>query len=299
MERTGNQVKRAVISVMLRAALIILFVAQVARQQTATRSDFIIVEKIEHLVVYNRYQQPATDQERSVLTTFVPMKILKFDDFLGDGFTRCMRVEVNGRIFFLLKDSAGRLTHSGQLGLEKTLHNGFILLDSIEVLTHRPVRISPMNAPSRRLSAGEEVVRIFRNQNGTYCRTTTIPPVYGWVDLTTTQEGRDWKVCTASSVSLSMPASILQRVTAQVGRVNTLLVQLFDHFNAETHEQKHAPRWSVDTSGGAIFCTLQGTQHVEKFQQSTTYLAMNIENVALGTTLAVTRTPGRIEIRQR
>jgi len=293
-------VRREALACVLRGSLVLLFLSLAPRLPAQSKSDFLVVEQAELLLAYNKYQQRATDQERKSLAGAVPMRILKADDLLGDGFIHCMQVEVQGEMFFLQKDSDGKLSRSGSPGFEKIFRNATILLDTVEVITNRSVHLSPPSSPSRLLFAGETLVRIFRHEDAVYCKTAGIPPAYGWVDFNTAREGRDWRVRTQVSLkSLPVSDAIIQQVRSRIDRVNDLLAQLFTHFNDETHQQKRAPRWVVETSGNAISCTLEGASQAEDFRQSSAYLAMDIENLVLGTNLDVTNAPGSINIRQK
>jgi hypothetical protein len=300
MERAGDEVRRKALACVLRGSLVLLFLSLAPRLPAQSKSDFLVVEKAERLLAYNKYQQRATEQERKSLVGAVPMRILKADALLGDGFIHCMQVEIQGEMFFLQKDNDGKLSRSGSLGLEKIFRNAAILLDTVEVLTNRSVYLSPPGSPSRPLFAGETLVRIFRHADAVYCMTTGISPAYGWVDFRTARERGDWRVRTpVSSKSLPVSDAIIQQVRSRIDRVNHLLAQLFDHFNNETHQQKQSPRWVVETSGNAISCTLEGASQAEDFRQSSAYLAMDIESLVLGTNLDVTNAPGSIKMRQK
>src|SRR5713101_4038664 len=131
MEGAGKEVRRRVVYRVFHGAPIFAFLLLVTTLQAQNGSDFLVVENVDHLLVYNKYQQEITDQDSKLLVPFVPMRILKAADFLSDGFTRCMQVEINDEIFFLLKDTEGKLTRSGSLGFESTFHNPTIILDTV------------------------------------------------------------------------------------------------------------------------------------------------------------------------
>lgn len=292
--------RREALACVFRGSLVLLILSIAPRLPAQNKPDFLVVEKAERLLAYNKFQQDATEQERKSLAGAVPMKVLKTDDLLGDGFIHCMKVEVEGETFYLRKDNDGKLSSTGPLGFEKIFRNTTILLDSVEILTNHIVRLVPVNSPSRMLHAGVTLFRIFRHGDYTYCKMPGSSPAYGWVDFRSTVEGRDWRVrVPVSSKSLPVSDAVIQQIHSRIDCVNDLLARLFDHFNSETHQQKQTPRWVVETSGKAISCTLQGASEVEEFQQSSAYLAMDIENVLLGTNLEVTKAPGSIKIRQK
>jgi hypothetical protein len=264
-------------------------------------TDFLVVEKVERLQIYNRYQQEATSRERQRVVPFVPMKILKSDDVLGDGFTRCVQVEIDGEIFFLLKDKQGEIIRPGPAGFVETFRNVSVLLDTIRIRSNTSIAFMPVNSANQHsLSIGEIVVRIFRHGDRTYCRMPGMYPAFGWIDFSGKKEGREWEVLRRMApVSESIPNEILNRVRTKVDEVNSLLARLFEYFNTQSHQQKPAPQWTVETSGKVISCMLQGTAITDGFQESTRYLINDIENIVLGTELQVVHSPGRIEIRPR
>lgn len=283
-----------------RAQVLCCFIACLFVFPDAHAADFLVVGRGEHLLVYNKYQQQATAQERQVLTPLVPMKVLNADGVLSDGFTRCMQVEVRGQVLFLLKDKEGKLVHSAPLGVEQMFRNATLITDTVEVLRGKSLRIVPLSSSPQYLPAGGKIARIFRHQKGTYCGTLDSPPVFGFVDFAKAREGKDWRVVRKTVAALdSIPAGVLRNVESRIAAVNDLLARLFAHFNKETHEQREAPRWRLVSSATAISCTLLTTSPAEHFQQSTQYLVKDLENIALGANLEVTHAPQKIDMRLR
>ena len=285
----------------LSTLLLLSIAAFFSTARSATGVDFVVVENVDRLQIYNKYQQEASALERQRVATFVPMKIVKTDDMLSDGFTRCMQVVIDGETFFLLKEKEGSLARTGSLGFIETFHNVTSLLDTVEILSNHAVSFNHVNSSSRQsLPANERILRIFRHGNLTYCRRLSATAGYGWMDLAEKREGRDWVVLrSATSASVLIPDDIVQKVRARVDEVNRVLARLFDHFNNQLHQQKPVPQWTLETSGNMISCLLQGTTEPDSFHESTRYLIGDIENIVLGTELQVVSSPGRIEVRQK
>jgi hypothetical protein len=268
---------------------------------SAAGTDFLVVEKVERLQIYNKYQQEISASERQRVSPFAPMKILKIDDMLGDGFTPCMQVEIDGEVFFLLKEKEGSLARTGSLGFIETFRNATPLFDSAKVLRDHSLFFTPTNS-SRRLSlvTNERILRIFQHGNLTYSRRLTGQTAYGWIELTEKSKERNWMVLkSTASASDSIPGDIVQKVHARVDEVNRVLVRLFEHFNKQFHQQKPIPQWSLESSDKTLSCLLQGTTEPESFQESTRYLISDIENIVLGAELQVVLSPGRIEVRPK
>jgi hypothetical protein len=260
-------------------------------------SDFLVIEHVDRLRVFNKYQQEATGKDLQLFVPFVPMRIVREDDVFGDGFSRCMQVELEGQVFYLLKDKDGRLTRSGGLGFEKTFANATIILDTIQVLAGKALSLKPIGAAGEELPAGATLFRIFRHGKSTYCRTPGSS--FGWLNLSR-GKGKTWKVMNrvsaASTVTLSQ---IVPRVRARMNEANRVLTLLFAFFGDETSNHKNPPQWWVDTSEKAILCTLTVADSPQAFKQSTLSLVNEIENVVLGFGFEVLHQPGRIEIRRR
>ena len=263
-------------------------------------ADFLVIENVDRLQIYNKYQQEATRQELQMFVPFIPMRILNANDVMGDGFVRCMQVEVEGQVFYLLKDKDGRLIHSGPLGFEKAFSNAIIILDTAQILTDNSVQVKPSGSPASHLSMGTTVLRVFRHQGSTYCRTLSGPRVFGWVNFSAKREARSWRVLKRlSSVNATTSSLVVQRVRTRMSDMNHVLVHLFGFFNVQTNKQKQPPQWNVEASGKTILCTLRGTDNPGHFEQSTFYLVNEIENIVLGSGFEVAHSPGRIEIRHK
>jgi hypothetical protein len=262
-------------------------------------ADFLVVEKVEQLSVYNKYQQEASSRERQLLVSCVPMRIIRPNDMLGDGFTPCMQVEIDGETFYLLKENNGSLSRGGSLGYEKVFSNATVLLDTVHAVTGRSLLFSPINSRARRISPGEFVVRVFRHQNMTFCRTLSAPPVFGWIEFSETIDGRDWVVMSHRTSSRAPISRVSEKIKNRVDEVNRVLARLFRFFNVQTNQQKPTPVWIMESSSSVITCKLEGTVNAGQFEQSTFYLASEIENIALGSEFQVTRSPATIEIRAK
>ena len=265
-------------------------------QLTQGKADFLIVEKVEHLLIHNEYQQDITSQERARLVPFTPMWIVKANDLLSDGFTPCMKVEIDGNVFYILKDMDANLAGSASLGFHRVFNNVTLLLDTVQVLANHILVISPVTHSEKLpLSSGDRIVRIFRHLNETYARRTGNPPTYGWIVLEENRENLDWKVVKQPPrAQASIDGRVLQSVERKMKEANRLLDQLFTYFNERTHQQKKIPHWTVHASDTTITCILQDYRD---FSHSTLYVVRDLENIVLGTGLNVFSSPGRIEIR--
>jgi len=299
MERADRELRRAALQ---GRALLVLPAIIFSAWHVEAGDSFLVVERVEHLKVYNKYQQEATPPEREqALAPFLPMRILKGDDLLGDGFTRCARVDVGAEMFYLLKDGEGKLSRSGPLGLERTFVNAIPLSDTVEILPRADVQFSPITSPSHQaVRPREKFLRFFRLQNAVYCRRLPDSTNYGWIDLTGKNEQRVWKriIHNTSSQELISP-DVIRAVNAKVDEVNLVLAGLFEHFNSRTRQRKDPPAWTIESTAGRIACKLQGSIDPEDLHGSTLYLIKDLENIAMGARLHIAYTSGSIEIKPK
>jgi hypothetical protein len=177
--------------------------------------------------------------------------------------------------------------------------NAIVLLDTVQVLIDKSILFSSINSRARYISSPDLLVRVFRHQALTYCRTLNEPHTFGWVDFGRTKEGLEWTVVkrrASPGMSISL---VSEKIKIRVGEVNRVLARLFRFFNSQTNQERPAPSWSIETTSNTITCSLQGAVHGEQFEQSTFYLINEIENIALGSEFQVSRSPGKIEIRPK
>jgi hypothetical protein len=277
----------------LTAALFLSFLA--TSGQTQTTHDFLIVQRVDGLVLYNRYQQKLTDSERGVLLPFVPMRILDRNGLLGDGFTRCMHVEVEGEMMYLLTDDSGKPIRNGPPGFERTFTGTTLLSDTVEILRGTPAFVSPAGSTKGRLAKGDKLVRRFLGRQGTYGKILGDSPKFGWIDFSSLKEGKDWKTLRGQSFSSSIPAGVAEKIRVHIGEVNRTWSDLFDYFNERAHQDRPPPSWAAEFSDTSITCTLLGA-NPDQVRQSTLYILKDIENIVLGAGLTVTHQQGRITI---
>jgi hypothetical protein len=302
MEGAGGEIVSGRHSGGLKGCLVAVSLAGLAQAWAGRGSDeFLIVERPARLVVLNRYQQNLTPNELTLLQPFVPMKILRSRDLLGDGFTPCTRVEIGGTEFFLIREDAGLLageTHAGALTTTAGFSHPW---DTVHVLRNGGLRFSaPSGQGESFLAAGERIVRIFTHSGRTYVKRSGGARVYGWVNLAPDAEGRLWSlshlVPTAES---TIPVRIRDSVQAALSRTNALLVNLYAYFNGTSRQHRATPRWQMEPEGTVLRCTLLDGSPERDFAESTRYLVRELENHVLGTDFGVFQYPRGIEIRPK
>ncbi len=262
-------------------------------------SQFLLAERPDHFLVYNTYQQTLTPNERALLTPFVPMRIIQSDDLLGDGFTPCMTVEIQGKRFYLVRGKNGELSGSERAGAIRHVTGAVLLEDTIAVLTGGAFSvIVPAGDVRRSVRRGERLVRYFQEGEQTFVGTTDQPPVYGFVRIPPSARRQTWDVYRPVEGEVTaIPQRILTAVQDNIKEVNRVYKGLYAFFNRQTGEQRPIPYWNVSNSSSAIVCTLVNHPPGADLSQSTRYLIKDLENALLGTSLRLSSTVDRIEIR--
>ena len=260
-----------------------------------SKSDFLIVEHTQQLVVYNQYQQRATSREKSALLPFTPFKILSANDMLGDGFTPCMKVESDGKVFFLEKDNNGVLVGADRAGLQKLYRNTIAFGDTVEILKSNTLTmLDARNRNRTSLQHSTRVIRVFEVNGLVYAKLLGTNEQFGWCDFARTDERRDWKVVEAASISLpDQLQTILPHVQLTVNEVNATLSRLFSHLNNRSSQRLQSPQWRVQLSDSAVACTLETETPPGHFSESTQQLGKRMESILIGTDLRVVSSPGR------
>jgi hypothetical protein len=261
--------------------------------------QFLVVERPDRLVLLNRYQQNLSASELALFRPFAPLKVLNMRDHLGDGFTPCMRVELEGGEYFVVRETDGRLSGELRAGRSRTYMGTALSRDTVQVLARglRFVRADGSGGTS--LSTGEKLIRVFSANGMTYVLRRSNPPSYGWVALTPAGARREWQAQHGVSMphETGIPGRVRDSVQAALARTNVLLAHLYSFFSQQTGRPKEAPQWHLEASSSMLRCTLMGGSPERDFPESTRYLVRDIETFVLGTGLGVYRLAERIEIR--
>lgn len=248
------------------------------------KGELLIVERPTRLTVLNRYQQNVTAAEKAMFQPYVPMVVVKRQDILGDGFTPCMRVEIGGREFFLVRDGSGRLVGEAQAGMVSTFEGTIHAGDTISVLRSGAITFTAAGAKSTiLLGAGERFVRMFSRGSQTYVRRSTGAAPYGWVDLTPSTGGSSWgSARLAAALPSTVPPRIMEQVRSALSRTNSRLTAVFAFLAAQGKGRRAAPRWEIQPEGNLLRCTLLGGSALHDLPESTRYLMRDVQERIAG-----------------
>jgi hypothetical protein len=266
----------------------------------AQTHDVLLVEKPEHLVVYNSFQQSLTAKQQGLLQPFAPIKILKSHDLLGDGLTSCMKVEIDGDLHFLLRDASGALAGFETLGMVKSFSSRSFIADTIEILASNVVSLqNPSTGIRSPLVAGNLCVRYFVNAGATYLKQLGARPRYGWGTLPAGKAGSWWKRVNGRVVRHSVPAAPYERIAERIRQINQSLSGLHAMFARETGKKLPIPQWVLLPSGPGLQCSLQPMGTFEAYQRTASELSVSLQTYLIGTGYEAVQRGQVIEIRLR
>lgn len=268
------------------------------RTASAEEAEFFVAEHPAKFVIYNRYQQVLSVEDRGALVPFEPIRVVDAFDVLGDGITPCMKVEIRGDVYYLLLEAEGRLAGELHAGVITFYHRVRPLADTILVMRSGSLRFEPAGSTAATfLPAGEHLIQIFRYASRTFVYRRAPPRVYGWVSLKSSDENRLWMIAKEVTVARSaITGRIKDSVASRVARVNSILEGLFNYFNRTTPHPRPIPRWTAELSDSAITCTIDAVGSPDVYGESTRSFARDLENVVLGSGLGVFSSPGKIVI---
>jgi hypothetical protein len=146
------------------------------------------------------------------------------------------------------------------------------------------------------LRAGDIAVRLFRSGEYYYLRLPGKRDRYGWCGLS---PAGAWEVYVSGKKAVvALDHDRRGRIEARLAKANETYRESFAEFNRITGQSRGEPAWQVqETEGEGIRCVLTGNQAaVSALAGSTRYLIRDIENVLIGTGLAVRYEDGAIVV---
>jgi hypothetical protein len=267
-------------------------------QRTLHRADYLIVENVDQLLIYNKYQQRISKQEKEQFVPFVPMRILESQLLLNDNYTPCIKIEISGNTFYLIKNDKTTLIGEGKLGFNRFYRNVIVLKDTIKLSTNNDVELtSPDNKNKIILSKGEDIIRFFQNDKQIYVNSLHYPIKYGWIGIANNyMQVAEQENKPGINSQYGPPEVILRQIEMKITEVNSLLVNLVKYFNKQTNKKNAIPQWRLISSKNNLTYVLEPFNCIRYYKESSQYLKRDFDNILLGTNYMTSYTPGRIEI---
>ena len=297
--------------------LFVIMIPVVGFAQTPGESaDFLIVEKSANLRIYNRFEQQISyaDQAKMFLP-FQPLRVIAKDAFLSDKFTPCLKIRRARDIYYIIKADSEMLENSAQLGEQTFVENAVVLNDTVEVLRDQRLFVAQIadgtkipDALKNFLAKGTLVQQAFRKKNRVFIAVLGDPATYGWSNIFRQQENRLWRRFRHAKPVDELPEvdsfpGVLHETRQKIAEVNELFARLFGYFNQKTGMQKSAPQWDVIAENREIRCKLRNLpdsgSDASPFAESTRYLLLALENIALRGGCEVINSATEIIVRER
>ena len=290
-----NNMRNSYLSLII---LIVFFALSIEARVRENKADYLIIENVDQLLVYNKYQQRITQEEKSLFVPFIPMRVIESQSTLNDNYTPCMKVELRGYVFYLIKNNKTTLLGAGKLGYNRLFKNVPVLDDTVQIIAENgAIFISPDYLQRKSLHKGQALARFFNDGNLAYTGLLGAALKYGWVNLTKDDEYITWQKKTPGSASsYVIPDQALKRIDIKLKEVNSSLVRLFDYFNKQANQKKIIPQWRYELSKRGFACVLEPNSYAQYYTESNQYLKRELDNILLGANFTVLFTPGRIQI---
>jgi hypothetical protein len=281
-----------------------------AQQRTAV----LISEAPENLVLFDRYQQQMSYNEiRSKFYAYAPFFIEERRTLLSDNLTNAMKTRFNNQLFFIGLDEDGNILQRAGSNFE--IYSGCeAISDTAVVLRDNAIWIQPGLKPQQTdenqrffLSAGDNVIRLFKWKQHIYVQTTGGIPIFGWSNLTDANKGQLWEPprnaesrtpgATANNLTFDEIENFVQE---KLGETNKVMANLFAYFNRQYQRDLPPPKWVIrSTPPREIICELTDAPADNRFSESTRYLFIRIENYLLKSAYTVKLEGNRIIIHRK
>ena len=262
--------------------------------------DVVIIEKSRYLTAYDAFQQSLASSQLAMFQPFIPMKILNTHDVLSDGLTSCIKIDVDGNIYFLLNDDSGKLVGWDKLGMVKVYKRKTFLQDTISILVSRKIIFQSSADGSRNsLTAGDHCIRYFENDGSLYLKRIGKDPAFGWIRTSSTGEGSLWKVVHMTAAQSEISLALHERIYGRVQQVNQTLAQLYAMLNRESGKRLTAPQWYSDPNAESPSFILIPDSAISIYPKSVDLLKTSLQTYLLGTSYNVLVSGNRIDIKPR
>lgn len=277
-----------------------LFFLAAPPRAIAQTYDVLVVEKTGHLIVYDSFQQSLTPLQQNAFKPFVPMKILRAQDVLGDGLTRCMKIEVDGNVFFLLRDEGGKLAGWRDLGAVRTFAEKAFIDDTIAVRVSGEITLrNPVDGKVSPLVAGDRCVRYFDEAGAVYVQRMGNHRAYGWITISAREEGKWWRIVRTETSHAEFSAALRERINTRIRQANQTLSEVYTHLNRESGKALSAPQFHVDPRAQLPTYILLPDSTAFLFTKSIEALASALQGYLLGTDFDAFAAGNKIEIKPR
>lgn len=270
-------------------------------QINPTKADFLIIEKTDHLIIYNKYQHRINDKERELFKSFVPLRITEKNILLHDNYTLGIKVELNGKFFYILKQDTETIYNESKLGFVKYFKDVDALMDTIQLISESKILSKPED-PKTRIALGrnEKLFRIFKTEEHIYVKTLNDDSVYGWLDANKNFEYSIIRWERKANIDKSIGNTILlSRLQKKIDEMNRVLEEIYKYFNNKSRVQREIPKWNYYLEEGSVTYIFEPSYYVKHYPNSIQRMAANLIDVASNSNLSIYYSHGKIVIKRQ
>ncbi|HUI66109.1 MAG TPA: hypothetical protein VL126_14795 [Bacteroidota bacterium] len=262
------------------------------------RRDILLVEHPDRLIIFNTYQQRLSSEEYRALGPIVPMVVVREIDKLSDGITPCADVEVEGRAYYLERDSAGEFAHKGLVASVRLIRRAVLVSDTIAVLRGDALRFRPAQGnQALRLRSGARAIRVFRDEKETFVRLVAAGNLEGWLSLDERALGAEWAL--SESRRALTPESVISRLVPVIEGANRSLRKFYEELVQESGMERTPPSFRLAARADTVRCTIEPPELSAAYSGSLRALVPECERVLAGSGLHPIVTGGAIVISVR
>jgi hypothetical protein len=257
---------------------------------SAEKADYLIIDNPKAFSVLDKYEQKLGPETGRPIVAYVPFKIIRENQTLGDQITSALKVQVFDNTYFFLTDDKNELL-GGKGSLYKQRFKGCeVLGDTVTVIKGNAVTISaeyPAKGKQTGMQKGDVLIRIFSYQNSFCVQRMGAKPLYGWCPASAALVWEALKN-TAPAKDTGIRPIVISRIQSHIDVVNRKYRQSFDYFNKVTGQDKSAPAWNMSAAGSSIKCTMSGGyNYASLLEESTKYLVSDLRSILIGEQLDV------------
>ncbi len=270
-------------------------------QINPTKADFLIIEKTDHLIIYNKYQHRINDKERELFKSFVPLRIIEKNILLHDNYTLGIKVELNGKFFYILKQDTETIYNESKLGFVKYFKDVDALMDTIQLISESKILSKPEDIKTRiALGRNEKLFRIFKTEEHIYVKTLNDDSVYGWLDANKNFEYSIIRWERKANIDKSIGNTILlSRLQKKIDEMNRVLEEIYKYFNNKSRVQREIPKWNYYLEEGSVTYIFEPSYYVKHYPNSIQRMAANLIDVASNSNLSIYYSHGKIVIKRQ
>ncbi len=243
---------------MLRTILFLLIFV-VGGLHSQTRSDYILIEHPDKLLLLNKYQQEISQHELNSFKPFTPFLIIEKHTFFADGIRSYLKVALEGEEFYMLTNNDGKIRNAEFVGINKKFTRRKVAGDTIKVIAEKKVRVRmPGTQSYSYLYPGDKVVRIFRDVSE-YYGYNLAGDYYCWVKMSPPGKYSGWEKYVETFEKYRMPRVELEsKLIDKIEQYNELMKNLEAHFNTRFSKDKSFPKWNIEISYDTISISVTG-----------------------------------------